>query len=128
MFDGFFMNGYGWTIESVRPDSRLLVDRTGSLTLATTDPVMRTIYLSNNLRGELLTTVLLHELGHCVLFSFDLIGYIHSVVRPEYWIEAEEWICNFLANYGRIAFMTLYEILGEAAWYQLPFELERLVA
>lgn len=48
--------------------------------------------------------VLIHELGHCALFSFDLICDIHQMVSREFWIEAEEWICNFIADYGMMIF------------------------
>lgn len=31
---------------------------------------------------------------------------IHKGVKEEYWIEAEEWLCNFIAEYGQRIFET----------------------
>lgn len=50
------------------------------------------------------------------------------MVKPEYWVEAEEWACNFIANYGKTIFDTAYSVLGEDAWKYLPYELENLIA
>lgn len=124
----FTMNGYLWRVRFVDSYNPMLVDRTGLLTVATTDPSSKTIYISDQLSGEFLHRVLIHELGHCVIFSFGLLDEIHRMVRPQYWIEAEEWICNFIANYGMTIFNTSYSILGERAIDILPYELEKLVA
>lgn len=110
----FTMNGYFWTVKIVSPDSPMLVDRTGSLTLATTDPSTRTVYLSSSLQGDILRRVFTHELGHCAMFSFDLLRDIHRMVHPEYWLEAEEWVCNFIADYGPLIFSCLDAIDGNS--------------
>ena len=34
--------------------------------------------------------------------SFGLIEELHRLVKPEYWIEAEEWVCNLLADYAEV--------------------------
>lgn len=122
------MNGYLWRIIRVSPHSPYLIDRTNEMRVATTDPRTGCIYLSNDLEGEFLTTVLLHELGHCVIFSYGLLDDIHSVVDPEYWIEAEEWICNFIADYGRQVFRIAQKTLGDEAWRTIPYELTKLIA
>lgn len=126
--DNFSMNGYIWKVVRIDPESPMLVDRTGTRTVATTDPDSFTIYLSNKLDGAFEIRVLIHELGHCALFSFDLIKDIRRIVRPEYWIEAEEWVCNFIADYGRIIFSAAYNILGNDAWIFIPHELEKMIA
>ncbi len=122
------MNGYVWRICFVDPKDPYLMDRTGRLRVATTDPETRIIFLSNDLNGSFLEKVLVHEIGHCALFSFHLVDDIHRMVRPEYWIEAEEWICNFIADYGQIIYSTAYSYLGVHAWKAIPYELERLIA
>lgn len=96
----FVLNGYLWKICFVDPLSQYLVDRTNTVRLATTDPTRYCVFLSTRLSGKLLRTVLLHELGHCTMISYDLLPAIHSFVKPQYWIEAEEWVCNFIADYG----------------------------
>lgn len=106
----------------------MLVDRTLRRTVATTDPKTGCIYLSKELDGAFLQRVLIHEIGHCALISFDLIRDIHKAVKPEYWIEAEEWVCNIIADYGMRIFYTAYSILGKDAWIFIPHELERVIA
>lgn len=117
------MNGYLWRVCFVAPNDPMLVDRSGVLTVATTDPSTLCVYISNTLTGGFLTRVLIHELGHCALFSFNLIEDIHRMVYPEMWVEAEEWVCNFIADYGRTIFEAGYSILDD-----IPRELERLIA
>ena len=126
--DSFYMNGYLWRVYFVDPNSDFLVDRTNIWRVATTDPVTYCIYVSNALEGDFLKKVLIHELGHCVMVSFDLLDDIHRMVKRKYWIEAEEWVCNFLADYGLKVFSIAYAIVGEDAWAFIPYELERVVA
>lgn len=106
----FYMNGYEWWVIRVSPDSHYLIDRTGALTVATTDPTALTIYISSALSGEFFTRVLIHELGHATMFSYYLVDDIHSMVPPDKWIEAEEWTCNFLADYGQNVFRVLDDL------------------
>lgn len=123
------MNGYLWQVKIVNPYDPKLVDRTRKLRVATTDPSDLCIYLSSKLTGNFLITVLIHELGHCAIVSFGLIPEIHRMVKPEYWIEAEEWICNFIADYGILIFKSAYASLGNYdAWRFVPKELEKFIA
>lgn len=127
MIRSFKMNGLLWHIQFVSPTSGYLVDRTNTSRVATTDPDTLTIYLSSSLQGDFLRRVLLHELGHATMISYDLIRYIHSVVSPEYWVEVEEWICNFLADYGDQIFSVARDVLGYDAWRFVPNGLNRLL-
>lgn len=124
----FVMNGYEWHILRVDPNDPRLVDRTRNVRLATTDPNDLCVYLSNELSGEMLTRVLIHELGHCAIFSYGLEHEIHRFVKRRYWVEAEESICNFLADYGRIIFNRSAEVLGKDAWRVVPLEFDRLIS
>lgn len=124
----FYMNGYLWHVKYVKPFSPKLVDRTRNLCVATTDPNAKCIYLSSNLTGDFLNRVLIHELGHATMISYNLLDDIHRMVYPDHWVEAEEWVCNFIADYGLKIFRSAYEILGDQAWLYVPYELERLVA
>ena len=124
----FVMNGYEWHILRVDPNDPRLVDRTRNVRLATTDPNDLCVYLSNELSGEMLTRVLIHELGHCAIFSYGLEHEIHRFVKRRYWVEAEESICNFLADYGRIIFNRVAEVLGKDAWRVIPLEFDRLIS
>ncbi len=123
------MNGYLWHVKFTNPYDQKLVDRTRNLRVATTDPNDLCVYLSEELEGDFLIRVLVHELAHCTMISFNLIEEIHRMVYPEYWIEAEEWVCNFIADYGMQMFKIAYSIIGNYnAWMFVPYELERLVS
>lgn len=122
------MNGYSWRVCYVDADDPMLVDRTGRVTVATTDPGTLTVYMLRDLDGAFLSRVLIHELGHCAMFSFGLLDDIHRMVHPRYWLEVEEWVCNFIADYGMMIFDTAYAILGDRAIAVVPYEVERLVA
>lgn len=124
------MNGIVWEIIYVNPNDKRLIDRTGSIRMATTDPKINQICLSNILNyfdASFLLTVLIHELSHCALFSFDMLDDIHQMVKPEYWIEAEEWVCNFIADYGLIIYKIAYDIFGYNAWHCIPMELNKQI-
>lgn len=125
--DRFIMNNYIWTVQFVPPNSSYLIDRTGKLTVATTDPSTLTVYVSETLQGDFLKKVVLHELGHCALFSFGLLNDIHRLVKPKYWIDVEEWFCNVICEYGQIIFDTAYSLYGNHAWKVVPEKLERLI-
>lgn len=124
----FSMNGYLWKVSFVNPIDQMLVDRTQTLRLATTDPKTMTIYLSNTLSSDMLSRVLIHELGHCAIYSFGLLQEIHKMVLPQHWIEAEEWVCNFIADYGYRIFSAASGVLGDLAWIYIPSEIEKLIA
>lgn len=122
----FVMNGYLWKVEYVDSTDPMLVDRTGRRTVATTDPDRLTVYLSKELSGDFLIKVVLHELGHCAMHSFGLVDDIHRMVYPDKWIEAEEWVCNFFADYGFRIFATAYDIVGIDALNYIPAEIGKI--
>lgn len=128
MIDEFYMNGLRWRVKFTYPTDPVLVDRTGTLTIGVTDSATMTIYLSNELYGEKLNRVFIHELGHAALFSFGLINKLHRMVKRRFWIEAEEWACNFIADYGGMIFSVARDVLGNRFMYVEPYGLERLVA
>ena len=122
----FVMNGYLWRVEYVDSYDPMLIDRTGRRTVATTDPANYIVYLSRDLSGDFLIKVILHELGHCAMHSFGLIDDIHRMVYPDKWIEAEEWVCNFLADYGFRIFAAAYDVAGIDALNYIPAELSKI--
>ena len=124
----FYLNGLVWKIRVVNHRNSMLMDRTGTFTVATTDPITKTIYLSSDLHDGMLVKVLIHELGHCAMISFNLLEDIHRMVKPEYWFEAEEWLCNFLSDYGFKIFSIAYSILCEDAFDYVIYRFERMIA
>ena len=97
----FVINGIGWQIKYVPKGSRFLLRSDGSSTLGVTDWNVKTVYLLDTLKGELLEHVLCHELCHCICFS-------HGIYLD---IETEEWLCNFMADYGKETIYLLDNLL-----------------
>ena len=126
--NSFYMNGYLWQVEYVEPDDPVLFDRTGTARVATTDPSFQKIYMLKTLQNNpaFLQRVLCHELGHATMISYNMLNEIHRMVKPKYWIEMEEWICNFIADYGLLIFQTAYSLLGDDAWNLVTSEIGRL--
>ena len=71
MIDSFYMNGDFWTVRFVNPTNRILVDRTGTLTIGVSDYGTRTVYLANNLYGEKLIECLFMNLGTALYSHTD---------------------------------------------------------
>lgn len=109
----FVMNGRHWVVIFVHPYNSKLIDRTGTLTLATTDPKTNTVYISNQLRGGLLKRVVKHELAHCVMVSYGLIGDIYRMTKPEHVVDMEEWCCNLIADYSKEIYIISTKIINE---------------
>ena len=128
MLRQFYMNGDLWRVRFVLPSDNVLIDRTGERTLAVSDYSTRIISIANNLYGELLNRVFIHELGHCVMFSYGLLPELHRMVKKQYWIEAEEWVCNFIADYSCFVIRTARDILGNQFTYVAPIGAERMIA
>lgn len=95
------MNGDIWVPVMVEPDDERLIDRTGTLRVATTDPYTMRVYLSSELRGRFLDRVLVHEVCHCALHSYGMLESLHRLIPQESWVDVEEWACNLLADRGR---------------------------
>lgn len=95
----FYINNDRWSVELVSPDDSVLIDRTGIKRLATTDPVLKRIFISYNIRGTLLKRVLFHEIGHCMLISYGIINDICKRFPEERWLEVEECLCNYIADH-----------------------------
>lgn len=128
MIDEFYMNGLRWRVRFTYPTDPVLVDRTGTLTIGVTDSATMTIYLSNKLRGEFLTRVVLHELSHAMMYSYHYLDEIHRYCKKRYWIEMEELIANLIADRAYEIFQRAYDVVGDEAIRFVPYGLERSVA
>ena len=128
MINGFYMNGDWWSVRWTDPTDPILVDRTNVLTCAVTDPDTMTIYLSNKLRGEFLTRVVLHELSHAMMISYGYLEQIHRYCKKRHWVDMEELIANLIANQAKEIFQRAYDIVGDEAIRFVPYMLEQFVA
>jgi len=117
-----------WSFYYVHPSDPILIDRTGGYTVAVTDPETMAVYVADTVAPPFLYRVVLHEMGHCAMYSYGLVDELHSMCRPSRWVDAEEWVCNFIADYGARIFASAYSVLGDMALYAVPSEIERLVA
>ena len=128
MLRQFYMNGDLWRVQFVPPQDDVLIDRTGKRTLAVSDYSTHIISIASNLHGELLNRVFIHELGHCVMFSYGLLSELHRMVKKRYWVDAEEFVCNILADYGHFVIRTARDVLGNKFTYVSPVGMERMIA
>lgn len=83
------INGVEWIIV-LTEDTENLKRSDGSITLGVTDLNCRTIFLWRGLNGSLLRKVLIHELSHAFIFSYQ---YYLTV-------EEEEFLCSFIDTYA----------------------------
>lgn len=119
------MNGFRagpdwWRVRTVTPDSPALVDRTGSRCLGTADPSCLTVYIADSVKGDRLARVLVHEMVHAVLWSTGLLKELRSMAKPWRRVEAEEWACNLVADYGWALFVQARDIMGAQAVMHIP--------
>ena len=120
----FAVNRIEWTLVPVEPDNTQLLYELGNYRLTITDfPKSKFTILRSGLWIVILTKtlkrsgkrksninkaigrdydirVLIHEICHCVLYSYGLLYDIHKADKKDYWILAEEWICNFSIRLG----------------------------
>ena len=129
MIDEFYMNGFRWKVRFVYPDNDILIDRTLAKTVGVTDPDTMTIYLSDQLRGTFLTTVVLHELSHAMMISYGYLEQIHRYCKKRHWVDMEELIANLIAQQAKEIFQRAYDIVGDEAIRFVPYMMqERMVA
>ena len=128
MLKQFYMNGDLWRVRFVSSNDNVLIDRTGNRTLGVSDYSTMRISIANSLHGELLNRVFIHELGHCVMFSYGLLSELHRMVKKRYWVDAEEFVCNVLADYSHFAIGTARDVLGNQFTYVSPVGMERMIA
>lgn len=86
----FEMNGIDWTVYRVPSNSDMLRRSDNTVTVGMCDFPKRAIFLSDKLRGGFLRKVFIHEVCHSAVFS-------HGIYIDE---EQEEFLCNFVAEYG----------------------------
>lgn len=124
------MNGLRWKLIPVEPGEKHLLDKSGARRLAATDLAAQEIYYNkmyfrdnvfesihssmqfHPTAGDLGIRIIVHEIGHCAIYSYNLLYDIHKVVKEEYWAEAEEWLCNYLCDYGMLIFNALCQTMG----------------
>ena len=95
------VNGINWKIKFTSSERDLTVN--GTVRLGVTDRNTATIYLYDGLYGNLLRKVLIHELTHAWLFSYDY----------DLDVEVEELICSFVDTYAQDIVFMADDLLAE---------------
>ena len=86
----FTINGEHWRVILCSVHHPMLIRSDGSLSIGACDDASKTIYLNQNLKGDLLKKVLCHELTHAAMFSYNV----------ELTLEQEEMLAELIATYG----------------------------
>lgn len=94
------------------PGHPSLIDRTGTMRLATADPDTGTISISEAVVPPKLDEVLLHEVAHAVAISYGLLDSLHGGIPESGWVHAEEWAAGFSSLYGAEMLALASESLG----------------
>ena len=69
----FAINGEWWQIVLVMPYDVALLMPNGNYALGACDDFVKTIYISNELHGEMFEKVLCHELVHAAMFAYNVV-------------------------------------------------------
>lgn len=86
----FLINNVYWKLSVVPADFPLLQRYDGSYAIGSCDSLMRTIYINENIHGDLLKKVLCHEITHAAMFSYGI----------NLSIDQEELVANLISTYG----------------------------
>lgn len=106
------VNGEVWLVNRVLPGDPSLIDRTGTIRSATTDPVTHVINVSSDVTPPLLDKVLLHEVAHAITVSYGLLLPLRATIPDNLWVLVEEWAVELLEKYSIEAIMITSESLG----------------
>ena len=93
----FLINNVYWKLSIVPENFPLLQRPDGFYTIGSCDSLTRTIYISQNVHGNLLKKVLCHEITHAAMFSYNV----------DLSIDQEELVADLISTYGdEIIFIT----------------------
>ena len=68
----FIINGEQWCVVLVMPYDVALLMPNGNFALGACNDATKTIYISNELYGDMFEQVLCHELVHASMFAYDV--------------------------------------------------------
>ena len=86
----FIINRELWRVVFVDPRHPALLKPNGDFAIGAYDDYSNTIYLSNNLSGDVLKQVLCHEITHAIMFSY-------RIKMP---LQQEELFAELVAMFG----------------------------
>lgn len=86
----FLINNVYWKLSIVPEDFPLLQRSNGTYAFGSCDNLLRTIYINENIQGDLLKKVLCHEITHAAMFSYGI----------DLSIDQQELVANLISTYG----------------------------
>lgn len=101
-----------WQVNRVSPDNPLLIDRTGTRRIATTDPLTKSINVSTDVVPPLLDMVMLHEIAHAITVSHGLLAPLRNSIPDDMWIHVEEWSASLMERHAIEAAILASQALG----------------
>lgn len=96
----FLINNIYWKLAFVSPNFPLLKRLNGQYSIGACDNLTRTIYLNENLKGNLLKKVLCHELTHAAMFSYGV----------NLSLQQQQLIADLISTYGEEIIYTTNKI------------------
>ena len=94
------IRGHVWRVVRVAPDNPFLIDRTGVLRIATTDPSTRTIRISESIPIPMFDQVYLHEVSHAIMYEAGVTELLEQLPDDRQQILAEELLAWFMEHHG----------------------------
>ena len=99
----FVINGRKWDVKRVQRGNSYLRRKDGTYSLASTDNDTSTVYVLESVQGRLRERVMLHEVSHCVCFSY-------GIKIP---IEQEEFLADWMSVHGQEVIRCVQEIWSD---------------
>ena len=96
----FLINNIYWKLAFVSPNFPLLKRLNEQYSIGACDNLTRTIYLNENLKGNLLKKVLCHELTHAAMFSYGV----------NLSLQQQQLIADLISTYGEEIIYTTNKI------------------
>lgn len=106
------IRGNVWRVVRVSPGDPFLIDRTGILRIATTDPIAKTIRISKAILPPMFDQVYLHEAAHAAMIETNVPELLSGVVNAGSQVLTEELLAWFLETYGIEVINAVSESLG----------------
>lgn len=94
------IRGQVWRVVRVAPGDPLLIDRTGTRTIATTDPASKVIRISNLVMPPSFDQVYLHEATHAMMEEAGVNELLSRLPDDRQQILAEEMLAWFLEHHA----------------------------
>lgn len=89
-----------WRVVRVMPGDPLLIDRTGVMRIATTDPSSKVIRISNAVMPPLFDKVYLHEAAHAMMEEAGVTELLSQLPDYRQQIMTEELLAWFLETHA----------------------------